>query len=160
LILPAAFAARADYLYWQVELNTALEGFDYARALYGEDISSISTVMEVYDAQSGATGETMVYATDQIRTGETYVYSSGFDSGNLANYIMIEMWREGESGMNDELLAQVIVNSSAWHNHAYTDMQTIGATPLMIRNVPEPSSGLMLLIGCGLLALKRRRSAA
>lgn len=146
-------SASASALYWQVKPETGVE-FQYARLMVtGGDLAS-PAYLDMVEAQGtapnnyvpltstdlGAYGadaysffvEMVTYSGDTetiAKTSETASYTQLVSSGYVA------------SGLIDSTTAQ-----------AKAAAANFGTNP-----VPEPSSGLLLLMGGAMLALRRRR---
>lgn len=112
-----------------------------------------SDTMQVYGTESGlATGGSTAYA-DLNKLGEDYrAYSFAIELGNYSeetgDWLLAatsEKWDYGrlyESGYIQDQLA--IPDQGSWAGGTYT--------------IPEPTSGLLMLFGCSLLALRRRKN--
>jgi len=80
------------------------------------------------------------------------MYSGGL-AGDYASDLTFYIWNG-----SDVSFASFVVNYDSWRDHAYNNMGTTGATPLELTvGVPEPTSGMLLLIGFASLALRRRK---
>jgi len=145
MMAAAAGFAAPSWIYFQVDqMGWEKYAFDYA---------TVKT--ETTDLQIGETGYYRLYSSeDRMTTGEA-AYAGTFDSTYMGDLIF-ELWLE------DELTGESLVKSATykyadWKNHAYADMSQSGAVAMTVTAVPEPTSGLLLLLGFAGLALKRRR---
>ena len=145
-------SANASALYWQVTEATGVN-FDYAKLMVtGGDLSA-PKVVDAVESQSGTSGnnyvpltsselgaygvdgysffvEMMNYGNDTpVKTSERASYRDLLDSGYIA------------TGLTDATSAMASATPA-----------NFGTNP-----VPEPSSGLLLLMGGAMLALRRRR---
>lgn len=148
LAVLATIAAQADYLYWMVDTpqsGTDISGnptsFDWATAQLWADDAIVGTL-----TKSDAELYTLI---------DSYAIS-GDVSGWASKSFFIELynsdsqWMAKSAAVSGSSLAQYITStmsmnppSGAWHGTSYA--------------VPEPTSGLLFLVGGMLLGLKRRR---
>ena len=162
-VLALAAMARAEdnsLLYWMVEnpvysYNNESVDFKYAKIqAIDNDGANGASYLYVYN-QQGSTGYDRAYdipGDNGYSTGGIY---SGLFDGTKVDTFLIELY----SATNDKVGWQSVSYAQAFNNGSIaTTMQTGGATVLAVGQVvPEPTSGLMLLIGLAGLALRRRR---
>ena len=178
LALSAAAVAQvscADLLYFQVsnpQLDANLAGtsgsvpFTYA-TVTAKDKNGGSTPLNLY-VGSAKQSETEVYAYDLDATtflgsNTEATYVGEFDSDEV-NSFLVELWNwEDDSapavrvGWRNYSLSALDGVGSIWRDGAGS---TGGNTPFTVTSVvPEPTSGLLLLLGAAGLALRRRRRA-
>ena len=187
-VLWAVQAQASDYLlYWQVEDNASINWFDGTSLgtvadytnLDGQKINmarAVSTTaadgMYTYYMGIGVTTDTMEPTGDGFGTGPMLSYIGAFDSstslaglsfaielGNWANGKWTTLATTGMISYND--LTQIA--SQEGGTYILTAGQDINLPTFMAWTpnayvVPEPSSGLLVLIGASLLALRRRKS--
>lgn len=158
-----SLAARADFLYWMVDNPTDTSdqavGFDYATIRSTASDDSYLTM-----AGSATPGQTEFYNLNGTgtsgTTGQAYADLSGTDPSD--GYV-IELWTG--NGTDPTKVAMLQLNGEAIRQNIYSDMQPGGfnGDPLTASSgftpVPEPTSGLLLLIGFAGLALKRGRKS-
>ena len=153
--------AKAEYLYWQVGDSLNGTSFDssqqYKAYVVAIDEGNDKTYVKTYVAGWGAgnLGMTSVQAADvsnyttssfQI---EVYAYDSltGLATSPTASSIMVSY--------SDLHNINMIRSASNW-------VQSSLAASVPVWNgtnvVPEPTSGMMMLVGLALLGLKRRRA--
>lgn len=183
----AVQAQASDYLlYWQVEDTAAITWFDGTELgtvsdyvnRDGQSINMARAVssaspdgMYTYYMDIGITSDTMEPTGDGMGTGTMLSYIGAFDSSTslagLSFAIELGNWENGQwttlatTGMisyND--LTQIASGEGGTYiltaDQGY-NLPTFMAWSPTSYNVPEPSAGLMMLIGAGLLALRRRR---
>lgn len=186
--LGAVQAQASDYLlYWQVEDSAAITWFDGSSMgtvadytnLDGQQINmarAVSTTavdgMYTYYMDSGVTSDTMEPTGDGLGTGPMLSYIGAFDSSTslagLSFAIELGNWENGQwttlatTGMisyND--LTTIASQEGGTYiltaDQGYNLPMFMAWTPQSYM-VPEPSSGLLILIGAGLLALRRGRA--
>ena len=142
-ILAASFA-NASYLWWQVDTT---------------DYSGISGTVNQYTlwAVNGSSSATMIDGTNKAGAANSVdisAYSTGYSFYvELANF---------ESANNVTTVAKSgTVTYSDLSSHIVTTLSDVpSVTPWHASNyesVPEPTTGLMLLLGLSLVSLKRRK---
>ena len=178
LVVAAAVAlatfARADMLYWQVNSEAPeASDYSYAKVLYANDyVRNDSQVLTSY-----INGETSV-GTDPAKgvidaTGGLFADLSNVSGiTDWTGYqFVVELYGEGGqvlansgwktfSNLSD---AHAIIEEAAGFSNNWQTMQALGsysggwsagAAP-----VPEPTSGLLVLIGAALVGLRRKKVA-
>jgi hypothetical protein len=146
LVAFVALAASADYLYWMVD--TPLEGYNWSTAKLvtndGDELGSVSY-------------ETMASLNDV----------DGFTYSSLGNYtettsFLIELYNS--SNPAEKIGSANIGNAQSLASFIFGDNSmaaggTLGgfAAHASTFNVPEPTSGLLFLVGGMLLGLRRKR---
>ena len=186
--LGAVQAQASDYLlYWQVEDTAAITWFDGTELGKVSDYTNrdgqqinmaraVSTTaadgMYTYYMDIGVTSDTMEPTGDGAGTGPMLSYIGAFDSstslaglsfaielGNWANGQWTTLATTGMISYND----LTTIASQEGGTYILTAGQDINLPTFMAWTpnayvVPEPSSGLLVLIGASLLALRRRKS--
>lgn len=148
LAVLAAMAVHADYLYWMVDTpqsGTDISGnptsFDWATAKLwaGEDIVGTLTKSDA---------ELYKLIDSYAISGDVSGYSS--KSFFIELYNSNDQWMAKSAAVSGSSLAQYMTStmsmnppSGGWHGASYA--------------VPEPTSGLLFVLGGMLLGLKRRR---
>lgn len=147
-----AFADISNYFYWGIDAS--MPDFDYA--------------VLTWTLENGTSG----YASDAAGdSGDIYFgmekgaeggMLAQIGSGNLAgSSYSVELFDANDNSIyQSEAFAYAAIAGSG--NFFYTDMDPnlIGTTPYLFSTgaVPEPTSGLLMLVGLGAMALKRRRA--
>lgn len=149
--------ARADYLYWCLDTpkygNTSIEvDFDYATVIMTDGADKESDPLQLYGGgASGSVGETLSARS----TEPVYAW---FDVDKTYNTFLFELWKNGEQ---DEVAIRV-----AWQSYAIDGVSghifspssiAISNVPLLLNSVaPEPTSGVLVLLGLAVLAIRRK----
>ncbi|MBR4354845.1 MAG: PEP-CTERM sorting domain-containing protein [Kiritimatiellae bacterium] len=182
LVASLAFASEASYLYWQVNLNdsgitnnngtysfnnNAIGGFRVA-AVDGsynwEDYSANAATSTGYDSGSGYVSFGTVYATPTNVNGNDYLISEIGSSFTNASYTYyVEILASDTSSVIGVGTTGLTYADAKTQGRLVTSLSDIGASPLEAWTggayaAPEPTSGLLLLVGGALLALRRRRA--
>lgn len=157
----AALAARSEYLYWMIsqpdptaENYTA---FDYATVKIDGQSDYLS--LGDPDDPSANYGTEAVSGEDGYSMDEgAYALISGYQELPAGTQFLFELWsdssadRVGWASYTKGEIAGYVVNS----------FNQMAGNPLAVtqpRLVPEPTSGMLLLLGVAGLALRRRRLA-
>lgn len=178
-VISAAFAANASYLYWQVSEGAYTESYDSARLIFTDGIinnwgeysakvnSGVITADGEYHAYSPAQEKVgissdVAYVANigSLTSGSSYSYWIELYNNNtrvaLSDIGYINSYTGSESttpfvyadASNLTTSLSEVATAAVWHSGGY-------------RAVPEPTSGLMLLLGAAMLGLKRKnRSVA
>lgn len=172
LILAVGFAllANADYIYWMVDnpasgtditgAPTSFSDWAYA-VLTVQDSSAIyvnSTYAEASSAAASVGGTLTGAQASRLSSYDAYAYAN-VGSINPDKYFLIELfagdgtWMAGYSeSAKSSAIAQYIFS-----DNSMSVMPAQGFGQGATYAVPEPTSGLLFLIGGVLLGLKRRR---
>lgn len=167
-VAASALSASADvdsYLYWMVgDADTGANvtydttyvsgggsvDYDYAMIkISGED-----SYLTLYNTE-GSLG------TDILDKGVTA--AAGFSSSPAFSSFLVELYAERPEGEDDVMVGwTTLPYSTAMANYVYRDPTAAGSTGVFTVSqvIPEPTSGLLLLLGLSGLALRRRRAAA
>ena len=119
--------------------------------LYG--LNSNGTVYELEGA-GGAEVPAMFFGSLSDLAGDLTAYSFVLELGNWDNGNWVHTSMESQAASYESLVANKHI--SQWHETTPT-YGTPWAPTTGYKVVPEPSSGLMLLVGGALLMLRRRR---
>ena len=159
LVSLALHAEDYKYLYWMVDETHDADKYEFTYATVKADDSSY---LHLYN-QSGDTGADRFYISDYATADLGLATSAGFAGLGTDSYIgstfLFELWRENDDGDDDTLVAWKSVAYSALAGNIFANTQTdSGESPFVVSNViPEPTSGMLLLIGIAGLAIRRRR---
>ena len=148
--------AEDSYLYWMIEQTPGTycaTPFDYATIkqdgallnMYApETLTELGTEV-VSDIYSGGDG----YSMDE----GAYTRLNSVSGGSF----LVELWRDGES----ERVGFATYDRAAIEDYIVNSFNMSGGQPFRVTQpelIPEPSSGLLLLLGMAGLALRRRRA--
>lgn len=167
LMVFGAFSALADsYLYWMVNDGSYTSGSDYKYVTIavkdsGGDVSYLSN----YYYGDGAAISTAKVA-DRQTVG--YEITDAYSEAGLGLYASLGTYAASGYSFAVELLNDsgfVAQSSGGWTD--YTSLaQYVVSSPMAAPNtpwtptgyaVPEPNSALLMLIGCAMLGLKRKK---
>ena len=152
-IATTAIADANSLLYWMVDnptYNDEAVEFDYA-TIKAVGQNSDASYLYLFN-QGGKTDQIEAYTISDYTTGG--IYSGLFDGSTVDNFL-IELF----NASNDLVAWQNVKYSQASANGSIaTTMAAGGANVYSISQVvPEPTSGLLLLLGFAGLALRRRK---
>ena len=156
-VFAVALLAQADVLYWMVSDEIAETAAENGTA------SPFATLYAVSDADSSKT------ALDSRSEGQVYTaydVGSAFQYSGIENYssgysFLVEILSGDYSGQSysvdtyDALKNYIVGSGSSLQPSSFAPEGFGGGTSTF--NVPEPTSGLLFLVGGMLLGLKRRR---
>ena len=153
-------AAEDSYLYWMVQdaeyPNGQSVGFDYATV----SVDGGSTYLSMYEGTDDLGPYVGSYAGGSKGgdvTDSTWAYYAKIPGAGPYESFLIELWTGSPEATNTKVASTTLPTSLV---EAYI-MGTMGqlSSPLMVSAVtPEPSSGLMMLLGLAVLGLRRKGS--
>ena len=166
IAIAVSLFAQADVLYWMVSdaiAETATSGgtSEFA-ALYVRDSSDPSSILSSNPYQLSVKTEDDVYNQyNNIGIGFEFAGIQAYNNSALSFYVEIlsgeHKGKQSEMMSYAQLANYIIGGGASQQSSAFDPVGFGGATTAY--NVPEPTSGLLFLIGGMLLGLKRRRQA-
>ncbi len=151
LIVAAAcvVTAKADTLYWMVSEAAEAE-FNYAQLYYTTSGTSASGGTEVSDGGTyqGASGTYVTSTPEMEATLDSVDGITGFYVG----------WAKYDGSLGEYTFSRWVALDDALHamDTSSNGGQTVSSHTGTLAFVPEPTSGPLMMLGCLLLALKRR----
>ncbi len=156
----AALSASADLLYWTVseakgDANSGKVGqaipFAYAT------VKADGTALYIYDGDTKTEYWQLYARTEPTGVSTRTAYAGDFTKSDVSSFL-VELWGADGTRVGWQSYSASSVANSIWQGDTPTS-QT-GAQALVVSAVvPEPTSGMLLVLGGALLALRRRRRA-
>lgn len=159
----AAFTASADVIYWMVAGTEDITNDNAPLAFYYATISvdggaTHLNMVEWQGVEAVSTGFYKLYSNEGDSTSTGPGYSGSFNSASVSSFL-VELWNENDQRVGWQTYDQAEVMESIWKDGDDTSRDLSGVAQFRVTGViPEPSSGLMLLLGGMLLALRRRKA--
>lgn len=151
MLLLAGASASAGTLYWQVTADTG-KTFDEAWIVAESKSDGNLTYIEGVDSDGQTPSSTALTQTDiSAYEGDGYLFYVEMCNYNNGNYDTVAT---GYKYSYDELVSSGYVAASPLE---VNDAIAAASGANFGSPIPEPSSGLLLLIGGAMLALRRRR---
>ena len=147
--------AASSYLYWMLEEPTSMS-FVYARVL---GVSKDGETSYLTIAEPGGGENAFVFNQNVPDLGNALsgqYYSLIPENASWKNfYVELYNWENAVVGVSQSAAYADLVEK-----FIYSDMGTagVGSPYHFTAAIPEPSGGLLVLIGFGLMALRRKRS--
>lgn len=156
----AALAARADLLYFMVSAFDwdGPKNFDYATVGATDDGGKTATYLNIYSSPDMTGVETVIAGSDAERyTAVGWADVTGYTDASMEYTFFVETWADGEDdpiwGYSSEKALSYAQLFKDGHIYIPGETDAQDVTPW---NVPEPSSGLLMLIGIAALGLRRK----
>ena len=152
-------AADTDaYLYWMVNLGDTSEyAFSYATI----KVAGSDTYLSMYTENSTVASGTRLYGAADSGNLTTEAGFTGV-GGYSGSTFLVELWASGTGADgSDTRVAWGSLAYAALSGYVYTEMGQGGAKPYEVtasQVVPEPTSGLLALLGLAALALRRKQT--
>ncbi len=163
-----ALATRADYMLWQIQQDAASESsiaFAYAKIVVKGEGVAAGTYLEMADIDTQETLGTSLYNPEfpesTYSLPQSYAFMGDYNSPGYGFAVELYGLTNGQGellGMSEFVSFEMVSKFSV-----YSDMKKTGITPYTFnafRAAPEPTSGLLMLLGLGALALRRKRTVA
>lgn len=149
-----AALAEDSYLYWMVSpssmsdndyLKVRLANSDTYLTLYNEGFAELS-----HDSTVASKAD--VVEADAWGEG----FYAGFNGSSLPADFIIELYNEGGQFLGQSAL-YAVASDSQYIYRGGMGLPTAAAVAISTFAIPEPSSGLLMLVGCAMLGLRRRK---
>ena len=158
--------AEDSFLYWAVDVSGDTSySFNYATIREKGSDSYLSLYSSASDASMGTQLYTEGYGVDGnyavgTKAGPTY---AGLSSYGIGSSFVVELWAEGETKSDTSLVGWSYLSYADVLDSIYKPMSTTSLSPYTVvasQVVPEPTSGLLALLGFAALALRRKQKKA
>lgn len=151
--------AADEYLYWMVGTQSDIQ-FDYAKVAATDADGKLTGYLSIADVNEA--GQFVVLDSTEVSASDDRksVYETWSYLGNAPtaiSSILIELWSDslGKVGYSDSYLYSALKLNN---NIAVGGLdQTTVLNVTSFTAVPEPTSGLLMLLGAAALALRRKR---
>lgn len=176
----AASCAHASYLFWQISDSTLKTGSFNGNTITGyrvvaldsntpfsytpgaaEGYTALNTTYATYSAQDGwGWSDAATIVSPAGATGNAYANLSGYTDNNDTSYTYyIEVMSDSTViGVSSGLSYADAISQGRLVNDLSSMAASVKAWTGGSYAAPEPTSGLLLLVGGALLALRRRRA--
>jgi small-conductance mechanosensitive channel len=170
----AVLTAKAvdSYLYWMVDVSdNANYAFNYATIKGIDSKGTVSDYLSFYGSGSSDALGTKVYSTtyteaDSWALGTTTGEGAftGVDGYGAGSKFLVELWADGAT--QNDAASRIAYGYLAYADvmdSIYKTMGTSGASAFVVgasQLVPEPTSGLLAILGFAALALRRKQKKA
>ena len=163
LVLAASFMAKAELLYWMIDQSSAEDPIDFALAkivavpssgggnIYltiGEEGDDFVWAQEPYDANGLGQSTGVVFTDISSLSGTDYSFFIELYSDVTGQDVLVGV---SEAAMYSQLSESIYQNGMDY-------IPTISKAWAPAINVPEPTSGVLMLFGLAALGLRRRRA--
>lgn len=158
----AAHVACADYIYFMLDnpplpddtlfVTVSQVGHDFVEQTIPVADFDMNRFLELY---AGGATESSGRLLDSTSTEPIYAYLSGSSNEDR---VLFEAWvydEEADGLKNFYLYSNYMDNL---HNHIVMGSDASGGVPLHVGAVPEPTSGMLALLGLAMLSLRRGHS--
>lgn len=151
LVLLAGFAANADYLYWMIDTGSGNGGAS------GYTYDSINLMYGSTTLQSVSFSDNL---GDMFSAGGYFEYSGEIDSTGSSFWVELVSSGNSVAKSTPQYTYNELINMGALFKGSSMSSNVGNIAPFgNFTSVPEPTSGVLFLIGGMLLGLKRRRMA-
>ena len=170
----AAMVASAEdsFLYWMVDVgSTENYKFNYATIKAANESGSTSGYLSLYGSDSAEPLGTKLYAANygvdkKYDPGSTTGYGAfaGVGGYGMGSRFLVELWTDGATASDPaNRVAFGWLTYDAVKDSIFAAGNMSGASPFTVGStmlVPEPTGGLLTLLGLAVLALRRKQKVA
>ena len=169
----AAFTASAEdsFLYWMVNVGSTEDYYFNYATIKAENKSGItSDYLSLYGDRAEPLGTKLCAANygdnGNFNPGPTTGYGAfaGVGAYGIGSRFLVELWRDGSTASDPaNRVAFGWLSSDAVKNSIFAAGDLSGALPFTVGStmlVPEPTGGLLTLLGLAVLALRRKQKVA
>ena len=169
----AAFTASAEdsFLYWMVDVgSTENYKFNYATIKAANESGITSDYLSLYGSDRAEPRGTKLYAANygvdgKYETGTTTGYGAfaGVGGYGIGSRFLVELWTDGATADSPNRVAFGWRTYDAVKDSIFAAGNMSGASPFTVGStmlVPEPTGGLLTLLGLAVLALRRKQKVA
>ena len=160
-VLSSAVASADSYLYWMVDTS---DTYNYARISAIPSGGGSQTYLNIYDgafedayndASVSPGGSVSKSTVDTFKTDGDAFYAALGSVDPAASTFIIELYNE-----SGKFISQSTLSGSSIAQYIYKGGTSVPLTAAWSASsfaIPEPSSGLLMLVGCAVLGLRRRK---
>ena len=157
-VMALALGARAEsYLYWMLDEPTPMPF--YCAVVCGVTDEDVTQYLMVADPTSGSVSDVLLNANhpELGKSLDNAYFYAVIPNDVTWKSFYIELYNENSSVVG---VSQSAAYADLVEKFVYSDMGTagVGSPYHFTAAIPEPSGGLLVLIGFGLMALRRKRS--
>lgn len=163
LTVGIAVVANADYIYWMVDTPASVQGFSGSPSdvTWGNAIISMqdsgSVTVSGYTPNGSGYLDKLAYGDAQgFNEIEAYTYAS-IGNNYSGKYFLIELFSDDGSWLASRSASAASLAQYIFDDNSMAPMPATAFGQGGTYAVPEPTSGLLFLVGGMLLGLKRRR---
>lgn len=166
-VFAVSYMANAAYLYWQLDDTGVDETYTGVQISAKNGEASAGTVQIYGSVWSDEAGDYVIGAIDssQVQAGTTYLIDESSINSGYSYYIELVNSDTGKT-VNDGATAISGSDFASWASSATvsSDLTDLAGGEIAVWHastggmsvIPEPTSGLMLLLGAAMLGLKRK----
>ena len=162
----AAMVASAEdnFLYWMVDVGDSTDyAFNYATIKAKDASGNESDYLWLYGQESADTSGQRLYASNGAGTTTGGGAFAGLENYGSGSQFLFELWKDGATDSPN------CVGWTGWltydriANNIFSAGDMSGSSPFTVGStmlVPEPTGGLLTLLGLAVLALRRKQKVA